>query len=620
LAALWANLHAGFAGWLAILAWLVIASALERRDAAVRRYGLLAALSAAATLANPYGWQLHRHILSYVNSPWILDHVEEFQSPRIRSENMMIFAVLLLVGVAAATRIWRRGRWFEASLVFVFGLAALRSARHIPLFAVVAAPVIAWHCARWWRRRVEWAPAGSAVRVLWESGQALGAQRGITIWMPILGALGVAAVLPPVGLADFPAEFFPVAAVTRNIDRLAASPAPRILTSEQWGDYLIYRLYPRTRVFYDGRSDFYGERVGEDYQVLMNGGRRSREVMARYRFNLALLPLDWPLGQLLERDPDWRVVDRDAHAVLLERNAGTSRTVLPQPFRHNEGVAEFIPLPQPRDSVPARRRQGGARPADARPWTGVSDPRPGIRSRLGPRTAHPLIAAGSVPDRRPERGVGRTPAPASGRSTGPSRDPGRIDGLATSRLTPWPVPESLPYAARATARPTLTRLTPPTGPESLSHAAGATARPTLTRLTPPTVPESLSHAARATARPTLTRLTPAPASESLSHAARATARPTLTRLTPPTVPESLSHAARATARPTLTRLTPPTVPESLSHAARATARPTLTRLTPPTVPESLSHAARATARPTPAWLTPAPASSSRTPGEAGVKA
>ncbi len=31
-----------------------------------------------------------------------------------------------------------------------------------------------------------------------------------------------------------------------------------IFTFDQWGDYLIYRLYPRTRVFIDGRSDFYG--------------------------------------------------------------------------------------------------------------------------------------------------------------------------------------------------------------------------------------------------------------------------------------------------------------------------------------------------------------------------
>jgi hypothetical protein len=41
--------------------------------------------------------------------------------------------------------------------------------------------------------------------------------------------------------------------------------------------------------------------------------------MARYGFSVALLPLDWPLGRLLEREPGWRVVYRDRQAVLLER-------------------------------------------------------------------------------------------------------------------------------------------------------------------------------------------------------------------------------------------------------------------------------------------------------------
>jgi hypothetical protein len=106
--------------------------------------------------------------------------------------------------------------------------------------------------------------------------------------------------------------------VNRNSGRLA-SPEARVLTSDQWGDYLIYRLYPRTRVFFDGRSDFYGEAIGEDYRELLAAGRGSRDLMARYGFTVALLPLDWPLGQILERDPDWQVVYRDRQAVLLVR-------------------------------------------------------------------------------------------------------------------------------------------------------------------------------------------------------------------------------------------------------------------------------------------------------------
>jgi hypothetical protein len=248
--------------------------------------------------------------------------VEEFQSPQIRSENTVVFTILLLAGIWAAARGRRGSQWFEAGLVLCGSFAALRSARYIPLFAVVAAPVIASHLARWWERKAKGSEPRSASRVLWESSQALGAHGGFSLWMPILGVAALSAVFPVAGLADFPGRSFPVEAVSRNSNLLASSAAARLLTSDQWGNYVIYRIYPRARVFYDGRSDFYGERIGEDYQVLLEAGRRYREVMDRYRFTAALLPLDWPLGLILEHEPDWRVEYRDRQAVLLLRDAG----------------------------------------------------------------------------------------------------------------------------------------------------------------------------------------------------------------------------------------------------------------------------------------------------------
>jgi hypothetical protein len=322
---LWANLHGGFAAWLAILGLLAVGSAARRERRALERYSLLAGLSWLATLINPYGWQLHRHVLEFLGSRWIADHVAEFQSPQIRSENMWVFALLLMAGVAAAAKAWRQPQWFEPSLVMLWGLAALRSARYVPLFAMVAAPPIASYAAARWQARAERERARSPWRVLWESSQALGAHWRVTPWMPILGALAMAAVFPAGGLSDFPAPTFPVTAVNRNSAVLTSKAGARILTSDQWGDYLIYRLYPRTRVFFDGRSDFYGETIGEDYRVLMLAERTSRDVMARYGFTAALLPLEWPLGRILERDPAWRTAYRDKQAVLLLKTTGDGK-------------------------------------------------------------------------------------------------------------------------------------------------------------------------------------------------------------------------------------------------------------------------------------------------------
>jgi hypothetical protein len=340
LAALWANLHAGFVSWLAILGLLVAVTAVERNWTALRRYGMLAALCSAATLINPYGWHLHQHIIRYLGSSWIIDNVQEFQSPRIRSENMIVFVLLLLLGVALASRSFARKQWFEGLLLLAWAFAALRSARHIPLYAVAAAPLIASECAAWWSGLAARHSLRSPVRVFWDLSQDLGKSRRLSLWAAVLAALALRFTLPRAGLSDFPAISFPVAAVAANLDQLRPSGAmPHILTSDQWAGYLIFHLYPEQRVFFDGRSDFYGPVVGADYQGLLALSPGWRNTLDRYRFEMALLPIDWPLGDILEHDPDWHLVYRDSHALLLARHGY-------HPLQETARTAELIPVSQ----------------------------------------------------------------------------------------------------------------------------------------------------------------------------------------------------------------------------------------------------------------------------------
>ncbi len=322
LAALWANLHAGF---VALPATLVFAAAIDvlRRDFSwARRHGAAAIACLLASGLNPYGFELHRHILAYLNAPWILDQVQEFQSPSIRSEGMVVFAILLLVAVAMASRTIGRGEWFEGGLVLAWSFAALRSARHIPFFAIAAAPVVAGECARLWRSAAESAPPRAPLRVFWEMARDLGSRPRATWWLPLLGAAALAAS----PAAEFPAARFPVQAVERNLSLLASSSSnPRVLSSDQWSDYLIYRLYPARRVFFDGRSDFYGPAVEADYRTVMTAARGWRDVLARYRFDLALLPRDCALNAALEREPGWRKFYEDPVASFYRREGATSR-------------------------------------------------------------------------------------------------------------------------------------------------------------------------------------------------------------------------------------------------------------------------------------------------------
>jgi hypothetical protein len=307
LCAVWTNLHGGF---VALPATLALYAVVERSW----RYARVAVACAAASLANPYGWRLHAHVAEYLSSSWIMQHVQEFQSPNIRSENTMVFAVMLLTAAAVALRADR----FEGALALAWGFAAMRSARHIPLFAVASAPMIAREMAGAWRSAAAWAPRRSAVRVFWEVSESLGRARRASAWMAV-GA--VMAVASGAGAArDFPDARFPVTAVDRNADWLAPAGAmPRVLTSDQWADYLIYRLYPRQRVFFDGRSDFYGPSLGAEYRELLAAGTGWRDAMRRHGFERALLPKDWPLSTMLDREPGWRRVYEDGAGVLFVR-------------------------------------------------------------------------------------------------------------------------------------------------------------------------------------------------------------------------------------------------------------------------------------------------------------
>ena len=109
---------------------------------------------------------------------------------------------------------------------------------------------------------------------------------------------------------------------------------PRILTSDQWADYLIYRLYPRQRVFFDGRSDFFGPAIGGDYRKLMSAQDGWREAVQRYRFEFALLPRDWALSTMLDREPGWSRIYEDPLAVLYARHPARKPDAGPIPARY----------------------------------------------------------------------------------------------------------------------------------------------------------------------------------------------------------------------------------------------------------------------------------------------
>lgn len=324
--ALWANVHASFM-FLPLMALIYAAGNWMKRrlwDEPGKDpgwYVRVAVWALSGTVLNPYGWALHEHVVRYLSNRELLSRIGEFQSFQFQAQGSL--QVLLTVGLAAfgasAAFIYRRP---EHALLSALLLAlALRSARGLPLLAWLALPLANGAITQAlvggpWRRAV----GERLQRFLAYSGRLrrIDSLCGGYAWAPVAVMAAVALLQTPAvaAKAAFPASEFPVQAA----EQVAALPeSARLLAPDKYGGYLIYRFEGRRKVFFDGRSDFYGLELMKDYIRLMEARPGWREQVDRLQFTHALLPNDYSLVAGLEQW-GWKRLYRDSTATLLQRN------------------------------------------------------------------------------------------------------------------------------------------------------------------------------------------------------------------------------------------------------------------------------------------------------------
>ncbi|PWU09395.1 MAG: hypothetical protein C5B51_06320 [Terriglobia bacterium] len=347
---LWTNLHGGFfIGIVMILAYgagdaLKAALAPDRSRVApelarARNYFLSAVACLAASLLNPYTYHLHQHVLEYLGDPYQSQHIVEFLSVSFHHPVAIFFEALLLAGAGAAFWNVTRGSYTEGLLLLIWAHAGLLASRNLPLYAIVATPIIASAMDAWLHRLPAMEVAGwlrrISARVL-----AIAAETSETDAVPrwhlasIAGILAIAALLyAPAPPRRFRAEYDPKSYPAGAVALLRNIPSARIFTNDEWGDYLIYRLYPRTRVFVDGRSDFYGDSFEQKYLDVMNVKYGWEKTLSHFGIDTILLPPDAAFAGALKESNRWRVVYDDGVALIFRpsrQSAGdTISTTLP---------------------------------------------------------------------------------------------------------------------------------------------------------------------------------------------------------------------------------------------------------------------------------------------------
>src|SRR5262249_36573067 len=105
------------------------------------RFALTALLCLAATFINPYGWRLHRHILTYLQNANLMDHIQEFRSFDFHSSGSLYVELFLAGAVVGTISLIRQRAYGPALLSLAMLHASLYSARHLPIAAVLLLPL-----------------------------------------------------------------------------------------------------------------------------------------------------------------------------------------------------------------------------------------------------------------------------------------------------------------------------------------------------------------------------------------------------------------------------------------------------------------------------------------------
>ncbi len=238
--ALWSNLHLGWAFGLALLAIGALGHFLDGRRAEARGALALLAVACAGTLLNPYGWGLWSVLLDHARRLHGMTlEIQEWAPPDFRDPFRWPLAALLAAcaaGLLARFHARRGPSWTLVLGLLFFGGAALRHDRHLTFFAVFAVPAL-FALAR---------DAGAgASRALRTAGAvafvALAAAMGRFAWSaPTVEE-------PSRELADF---------LESHAERLSDLP---LYNTWEDGGYLGWRLFPRYRVYFDGRYLFHAQ-------------------------------------------------------------------------------------------------------------------------------------------------------------------------------------------------------------------------------------------------------------------------------------------------------------------------------------------------------------------------
>lgn len=339
---LWVNLHGGFITGFVLLGiyfsgnlydFLFAAEAKsEIARKKCKRLAIVTAVSLFFSLFNPQGYNILLFPFRMISNPFIMENVTEFLSPNFHQPLPYKYFLLLTVGVLAISRTALNP--IELILALFFTYMSLYSSRYIPLFAIIVTPILLRHIERT-LQALDNRPA-SVFQQRSKNIELIESRAKGHVW-PIISIISVCALaLNGKIQSKFDEGRMPVAAVEFiKKENLKGN----MFNNEEFGDYIIYAAWPDYKVFFDGRSDMYGEALGRQYLKVATLQPDWEKVFDTYNINWIIYNAGSPLTTFLLEKRNWQLVYADRVAEIFVKNIPDHRSLInryPNVNRTNE--------------------------------------------------------------------------------------------------------------------------------------------------------------------------------------------------------------------------------------------------------------------------------------------
>jgi hypothetical protein len=310
---LWVNLHAGFALGLVLSALFLAGEFIEKRLNFIpsrhthsRTAAFILFLDLLLVPLNPNRLRMFSYPIETLRSAAMRNYIAEWASPNFHHPEYWPFLLIILAAFATLSISRTPPRPRDLILLLVGLYASLASIRMIPLFVLIAIPFIAKRLGNWPHsdhplRRVPSRTAFNAV---------------IVLAMAIFASLRIAYVIHHQPEAE--ARQVPTRAVAFLQQHPPAGP---IFNHYDWGGYLIWKLYPSTLVFIDGRADLYGPPLFHDFADAYQFKGPWQQILQRWRIQTVIVPPDSALAIGLQSAPGWTISYQDSQAIILTMQA-----------------------------------------------------------------------------------------------------------------------------------------------------------------------------------------------------------------------------------------------------------------------------------------------------------